>query len=113
MQSAKTKLGADCGSDHVFFLAEFKLKVKKVGKTTRPFRYDLTQILYDCTVEVTNSVKGLDLIDRVSEELWAGISNTVQEARIKTIHKQNKCRKSKWLSEEAIQIADKRREAKG
>ena len=69
-QSAKTRLGADCGSDHELLIAKFRLKLKKVGKTTRPFRYDLNQILYDYTVEVTNRFKGLDLIDRVPEELW-------------------------------------------
>ena len=81
----------------------------KVGKTTRPFRYDLTQIPCDCTVEVTNRFKGLDLIDRVPDELWTDI---VQERRIKTISKKKKCKKAKWLSEEALQIAVKRREAK-
>ena len=69
IQSAKTRLGADCGSDHELLIAKFRLKLKKVGKTTRPFRYDLNQIPYDYTVEVTNSFKGLDLIDRVPEEL--------------------------------------------
>ena len=80
-----------------------------MGKTTRQFRYDLNQILYDYTVEVRNRVKGLDLIDRMPEELWMGI---VQEAVIKTIPKKKKCKKAKWLSEEALQIAEKR-EAKG
>ena len=70
MQSAKTRLGADCGSDHELLIAQFRLKLKKVGKTTRPFRYDLNQITYDYTVEVRNRFKGLDLKDRVSEELW-------------------------------------------
>ena len=69
MQLAKTRPGADCGSDHQLLIAKFKLKLKKVGKTTGPFRYDLNQIPYDYTVEVTNSFKGLDLVDRVSEEL--------------------------------------------
>ena len=73
IQSAKTRLGADCGLDHELLIAKFRLKLKKVGKTTRPFRYDLNQILYDYTVEVTNRFKGLDLIDRVSEELWIEI----------------------------------------
>ena len=84
------------------------LKLKNVGKTTRPFRYDLNQILYDYTVEVTNRFKGLDLIDRVPEELWMEVCNTVQEVMIKTIPKKNKCIKAKWLSEEALQIAEKR-----
>ena len=69
MQLAKTRPGADCGSDHQLLIAKFKLKLKKVGKTTRPFRYDLNQIIYDYTVEVTNGFEGLDLVDRVSEEL--------------------------------------------
>ena len=87
--------------------------MKKVGKTTRPFRYDLNQIPYDYTVEVTNRSKGLDLIDRVPEELWTEVHDIVQEAVIKTISKKKKCKKAKWLSEEALQIAGKRREAKG
>ena len=82
--------------------------MKKVGETTRPFRYDLNEIPYDYTVEVTNSFKGLDLIDRVPEELWMEVCNTVQEVMIKTIPKKNKCIKAKWLSEEALQIAEKR-----
>ena len=87
--------------------------MKKVGKTSRPFRYDLNQIPYDYTVEVTNRFKGLDLVDRMPEELWTEVSNTVQEAVNKTIPKKNKCNEAKWLSEEAFQIAEKRREAKG
>ena len=87
--------------------------MKKVGETTRPFKYDLNQIPYDYTVEVTNRFKGLDLIDRVPEELWTEVCNIVQEAVIKTIPKKKKCKKAKWLSEEALQIAEKRREAKG
>ena len=87
--------------------------MKKVGKTTRPFRYDLNQIPYDYTVEATNRFKGLDLIDRVSEELWTEVHDIVQEAGIKTIPKKKKCKKAKWLSEEALQLAEKRREAKG
>ena len=87
--------------------------MKKVGKTTRPLRYDLNQIPFDYTVEVTNRFKGLDLIDRVPEELWMEVCDTVQEAGIKTIPKQKKCRKAKWLSEEPLQIAEKRKEVKG
>ena len=87
--------------------------MKKVGKTTRPFRYDLKQIPYDYTLEVTNRFKGLDLIDRVPEELWTEVRDIVQKAVIKTILKKKKCKKAKWLSEEALQIAVKRREAKG
>ena len=86
--------------------------MKKVGKTTRSFRYDLNQTTYDYTVEVTNRFKGLDLIDRVPEDLWMGVCNTVQEAVIKTNPKKKKCKKAKWLSEEALQIAEKRREAR-
>ena len=87
--------------------------MKKVGRTTRPFRYDLNQIPYYYTVEVTNRFKGLDLIHRVPEELWTEVRDTVQEAVIKTIPKKKKCNKAKWLSEEALQIAEKRREVKG
>ena len=87
--------------------------MKKVWKTTRPFRYDLNQIPYDYTVEVTNRFKGLDLIDRVPEELWTEVTDIVQEAGIKTIPKKKKCKKAKWLSEEALHTATKRREAKG
>ena len=87
--------------------------MKKVGKTARPFRYDLNQILYDYTVEVTNRFKGLDLIDRVPEELWMEVCDIVQEAVIKTIPKKKKCKKAKWLLEEVLKIAVKRRDAKG
>ena len=83
--------------------------MKKVGKTTRPFRYDLNQIPYDYTVEVTNRFKGLDLIDRVPEELWMEVHDIVQEAVIKTIPKEKKCKKEQWLSEVALQIVVKRR----
>ena len=107
--SSKTRLGADCGSDHELLIAKFRLKLKKVGKTSRPFRYGLNQIPYDYTVEVTNRFKGLDLIDRVPEELWMEVHDTVQEAVIKTISKKKKCKKAKWLSDEALQITEKRR----
>ena len=86
--------------------------MKKVGKTTRPFRYDLNQIPYDYTVEVTKRFKGLDLIDKVPEELWTEVHHIVQETGIKTIPKKKKCRKAKVLPEEALQIAVKRREAR-
>ena len=82
-----------------------------MGKSTRPFKYDLNQILYDYTVEVRNRFKGLDLIDRVPEELWTQVHDIVQEAVIKTIPKKKKCKNAKWLSEEALQIAEKRKEA--
>ena len=86
--------------------------MKKVGKTTRPFRYDLNQIPYDYTVEVRSRFKGLDLIDRVPDELWMEVCDIVQETGIKTIPMEKKCKKAKWLSEKALQIAVKRREAK-
>ena len=95
IQSAKTRLGADCGSDHEILIAKFKLKLKKVGKTTRPFKYDLNQIPYDYTVEVRNRFKGLDLIDRMPEELWTKVPDIVQEAVIKTTLKRKKCKKAK------------------
>ena len=113
IQSAKRRLGADCGSDRELLIAKFRLKLKKIGKTTRPFRYDQNQTPYDYTVEVTNRFKGLDLIDRVPEELWREVRDTVQEAGIKTIPKKKKCKKTKWLTEEALQIAEKRKDAKG
>ena len=107
------KLYTDCGSDHEFLIAKFRLKWKKVEKTTRPFRYDLNQIPYDYTVEVRNRLKGLDLIDRVPDELRTEVHNIVQDTGIKTIPKKKKCTKTKWLSEEALQTAMKRIEAKG
>ena len=87
--------------------------MKKVGETSRPFRYGLNQIPYDYTVEVRNRFKGLDLIDEVPEELWMEVPDIVQEAVIKTIPMEKKCKKAKWLFEEALQIAEKRRESKG
>ena len=106
----ETRLGADCGSDHELLIAKFRLKLKKVGKATRPFRYDLNQIPYDYTVEVRNRFKGLDLIDRVPEKLWTEVHDIVQETGIKTIPMEKKCKKAKWLSEEALQIAVRRSE---
>ena len=94
---SKTRLGADCGSDHELLFAKFRLKLKKVGKTTRPFRYDLNQIPYDYTVEVKNRFKGQDLIDRVPDELWTEVRDIVHETGIKIIptekrfKKQNGC----------------------
>ena len=99
-------------SDHQLLIAKFRVKLKKVGKTTRPFRYDLNEIPYDYTVEVTNRFKGLDLVDRVPEELWMEVCNIVQAAVTKTILKKKKFKKAKWLSEQALQIAEKRREVK-
>ena len=110
-QSAKTRPGADHGSDHELLIAKFRLKLKKVGKTTRLFRFDLIQIPYDYTVKVTNRFKGLDLIKCLKN--WVEVHGIVQEAVIQTILKKKKCKKAKWLSEEALQIAEKRREAKG
>ena len=112
IQAAKMRQGADCGSDHELLIAKIRLKLKKVGKTTRPFRYGLNQIPYDYTVKERNRFKVLDLIDRVPDELWTEVCDIVQETGIKTIHMENKCKKAKWLTEEALQIAVKRREAK-
>ena len=109
IQSAKIRPGADCGSDHELLIDKFRLKFKKVGKTTRPFRYDLNQMPQDYTVEVRNRFKGLDLIDRVPEELWMEVRDIAQETLIKTIPKKKKCKKAKWLSEEALQIAVKKK----
>ena len=106
---AKTRLGADCGSDHELLIAKFRLKLKKVGKTTTPFRYDLKQILYNYTVEVTNRFKGLDLIDRVPDELWTEVPDIVQETGIKTNPKKKKCKKAKWLSKEGTQKEKERK----
>ena len=91
----KIRPGTDCGSDHQHLTAKFRLKLKKIGKSTRPFRYDLNQILYDYTVEVMNRFKGLDLVDRVPEELWMEVHNIVQEAGTKNIPKKKKCKKAK------------------
>ena len=112
LQSAKIRPGADCGSDHEFLIAKFRLTVKKVGKTTSLYRYDLNQIPYDYTVEVRNRFKGLDLIERVPDELWNEVCDIVQETGIKTIPMEKKCKKAKWLSEEAFKIAEKRKEVK-
>ena len=111
IKSEKTRPGANCGSDHKLFIAKFRLTLKKVQKTSRPFRYDLNQIPYDYTVEVTNRFKGLDLI-RVPEELWMEVHNSIQKVVIKTIPKKKKHQKAKWLSK-ALKIAEKRREVKG
>ena len=112
MLSAERRPGADCGSDHELLIAKFRLKLKKAGKTIRPFRYDLNQIPYDYTVEVRNRFKGLDMIIRVPDELWMEVHDIVQEAGMKTIPKKKQCKKAKRLSEEALQRAVKRREAK-
>ena len=112
IQSAKTRPGANWGSDHELLIAKFRLKLKKVREIARPFRYDLNQIPYDYTVEVRNRFKGLDLINRVPDELWVEVCDIVQETGIKTIPKEKKCKKAKWLAEEALQIPVKRREVK-
>ena len=90
---SKNKTGADCGSDHELLIAKYRLKMKKVGKTTRKFRYDLNQTPYDCTVEVRSRFKGLDRRDRVPDELWTEVHDIVQETGIKTIPKKKKCKK--------------------
>ena len=112
IQAAKTRPGADCGSDHELLIAKFRLKLKKAGKTTRPLRYDLNQISYDYTLEVRNRFKALDLIDKVPDEIWTEVRDIVRETGIKTIPTKKKWKKAKWLSGEALQIAVKRREAK-
>ena len=113
IQSAKTRPGADCGSDNQLLIVKFRLKLKRVGKTTKPFTYDLNQIPYNLySEEVMNKFKGLDLVDRVPEELWVEVCNTVQETETKTNPKGKKCKKEKRLSEEALQIAEKRRKVK-
>ena len=103
----KTRPEADCGSDHQLLIPQFRLKLKKAGKTTRLFRYDLNQLPYAYTVEAMNRFKGLDLVDRVPE-----VHNTVQKAVTKIIPKKKKCKKAKRLSEGAVQTAEERREAK-
>ena len=105
---SKTRPGADCGSDHELLIAKYRLKQKKEGKTTRPFRYDLNQIPYDYTVEVTNRFKGLDLIDRVPEEMWMEVFDIVQETVIKTIHKKKKYKKGKMVEEAYKQLGKER-----
>ena len=107
----KTRPGAGYGSDHELLIANFRLRFKRVGQTTKPLRYNLNQIPYDYPVEVMNRFKELDLIDRLP--FWTEVCNSVQEAVTKTIPKKKKCKKAKWLSEEALQIPEKRREVKG
>ena len=102
MHSTKTRPGADCGLDHELLIARFRLKLKKVGKIKRLFRYDLNQIPYDYTVEVRNRFMGLDLIDRLPDELWNEVRDIVQETGIKTIPMEKKCKKAKWLFGEAF-----------
>ena len=110
MQSTKTRPRADSGSDHELLIVKFRLKLKKVGKNAGPFRYSLNQIPYNYTVEVRNRFKGLDLIDRVPDELWTEVRNITDETGIKTIPMEKKCKKAKWLPGEALQITVKRSE---
>ena len=112
MQSTKTRPGADCGSDHELLIAKFRLKLKKVGKTARSFRYDLNQIPYDYTVEVRNRFKTLDLINRVPDEVWNEVRDIVQETGIKTISMEKKCKKAKWLSGGLTNSCEKKRSKK-
>ena len=98
----KTRPGAYCGSYHKLLIAKCKLTLKNTGRITRPFRHDLNQIPYNYTVEVTNKFKGLDLIDRVPEELWTEVCNIIQKAVIQTIPKKKKLKIGKWFSEEAL-----------
>ena len=95
IQSSKTTLEADCGSDHELLIAKFRLRLKKVGKTARPFRYELNQIPYDYTVKVRNRFKGLDLIHIVPDELWTEVHDIVQETGMKNIPMEKKCKKAK------------------
>ena len=106
---SKNKTRADCGSDHELLIAKFRLKLKKVGKTIIPFRYDLNQIPYDYTVEVRNRFKALDLLDRVPDELWSEVRDIVQETGIKTIPMEKKCKKTKWLSGGLTNSCEKKR----
>ena len=108
----KTSCEADCGPDHRLHVAKFRLQLKKVGKTTRPARYDLNQIPYKYAVEVMNRFKGSDLVNSVPDERWMEVCNIVLEAVNKIIPKKKKCKKAKGFSEEALQIAEERREAK-
>ena len=109
---SKTRLGADCGSDHELLIAKLKFKLKKVGETTRIFRYDVNPILYDYKVEVRNRFKGLDLTNSVLDNLWREVHNIVQETGIKTIPMEKTCQKAKGLSGEALQIVVKRKDVK-
>ena len=112
IQSAKTRPGADCGSDHELLIAKFRTKLKKVGKTTKQFRYDLNQIPYDYTVKVRSKFKALDLIGRVPDELWNEVRDIVQETGIKTIPMEKKCKKAKWLWGGLTNSCEKKRSEK-
>ena len=95
---SKTRLGADCGSDHELLITKFRFKLKKVGKSTRSFRYDINPVLYDYTVEVRNRFKGLDRTNRVPDKVWTEVHDIVQETGIKNIPMEKKCQKAKGLS---------------
>ena len=109
----KKRPRADCGSDQQQLTAKLRLKLKRVGETTKPFRYDLNQVPYDYTAEMMSRFKRLALVDRMPEELWTEVQNIVQEIGTKIIPKKKKCKKAKRLSEEALQTAEKRRAVKG
>ena len=111
--TAKTRLGADCGSDHELLMAKFKLKLKKAGKTTRPFMYDLNQIPNDYTVEMTNRFKGIDLIDRMPEELWKEAHNVEKETVIRTIPMKKKCKKGKMVVSGGLTYGSEKKRSKG
>ena len=112
MQSAETRLGADCGSDHELLIAKFRIKLRKLEKTARPFMYDLNQIPYNYTVEVKNRLKGLELIDRVPDELWTEVHDIVQETGIKTIPKKKKCKNQNGCLRRPYNSCEKKRSQK-
>ena len=108
MEKLQSQKKQDCGLGHQLLIAKFRLKLKKMEETYRPLRNDLNQIPYDYTVEVMNTFKGLDMIDRVPEEIWTKVHNIVQEVMTKPIPKKKNCKKAKWVSEEALQIAEEK-----
>ena len=112
IQSVKTRNGPESGSDHELLVAKSRLTLKKIGKTTRIFRYELIHIPYDYTVKGMNRFKGLDLVDRVNEKLWTEVHNSVKETVTRTVPNKKKCKMAKWLSD-ALQIAEEKRDAKG
>ena len=109
---SKTRPGADCGSDHEPLIAKFRLKLKRVGKTTRPFRNDLNKTPYDYSVEVMNRFKGLDLVYRMLKALWMKVHNVIQETVPQTVILKKKCKNANWLFEKALQITEEEREVK-
>ena len=112
IQSANTRPGAACGSHYELFIVKLRLKLKKLGKVNKPFKYDLNKIPSDYSVGETNRFKGLGLVDRVPEELWTEAHDIIQEAVSRTIPRKKECKKAKWLSEEVLHIAEERRETK-